>query len=139
MTFERLERLEAFSIFIIIVLKKGFLCVLTPLRALRETKNFVTSGAGFQTVVYKSFKKSERKLTFDFFLHSHSVSLSNQKNFVPLCLRAFVFQILRDIKFKLPSPFGGRVGEGGFQFKIHRRWLGVKIIRTRFYKSMLGI
>ncbi len=34
------------------------------------------------------------------------------------------------------SPLGDL---GGFQFKINRRWFGVKIISARFYESMFGI
>ena len=118
-------------------------------------------GAGFQTGVYKRFKKSERKLTFDFFLHSHSVSRSNQKYFVPSrlcvsiplrpcsfasfarnkktsCLCAFVPPCFKSFA---PLCFNSLhlSGERGIQFKIHRSWLWIEIISARFYKTMLSI
>ena len=47
--------------------------------------------------VQKVRAKKRTRVTFDFFLHSHSVSRSNQNNFVPSRLRVFVFQNLRTI------------------------------------------
>jgi hypothetical protein len=80
-------------------------------------------------------------LSFDFLLHSHSVSRSNKnfgafvsKNlfvfvplqlyFVPLSLCAFVFQP--------PSPFGGRFGDGGFQQQTINKKFFLKINQTTY-------